>query len=59
MKKIDLQELDNIRVMVITDIKEKFGYSITEFTCDECKSRFTCHYVFDAYNTDGDCLANK
>ena len=59
MYKRDLQELDNIRVQVITRIKEYDGSIITEFTCDNCEDRFNCKYVFDAYNIDGDCLANK
>lgn len=31
----------------------------SEFTCDGCGARYTCEYVFDWYNTDGDCLAEK
>lgn len=29
------------------------------YTCDGCAARFTCPYLFDDYNTDGDCLAEK
>ena len=29
------------------------------FTCDACDARFTCAFVFDGYNTNGDCLAEK
>lgn len=29
------------------------------FTCDDCGARFTCTLVFDLYNIDGDCLAEK
>lgn len=29
------------------------------FTCDGCHHRTYCRYAFDAYNTDGDCLADK
>ncbi len=29
------------------------------FTCDDCGARWTCPYVFDWYNQDGDCLAEK
>ena len=29
------------------------------FTCDDCPSRFVCTLVFDAYNTNGDCLMEK
>ncbi len=35
------------------------GEAIDAFTCDDCGARFTCTLVFDAYNTDGDCLAEK
>jgi len=57
--KLDLQALDNLRGQSITRLKEATGEIITEFTCDDCDSRFTCCYVFDIYNTDGDCLAMK
>jgi hypothetical protein len=29
------------------------------FTCDNCGLRYTCEWVFDMYNTDGDCIASK
>jgi hypothetical protein len=35
------------------------GIDIAKFTCDDCGARFTCLLAFDAYNTDGDCLAEK
>lgn len=35
------------------------GIEISSFTCDECSARFKCVLAFDAYNTDGDCLAEK
>jgi hypothetical protein len=35
------------------------GINITKFTCDDCAARFACLLAFDAYNTDGDCLAEK
>ena len=28
-------------------------------TCWDCKDKDTCPYAFDAYNTDGDCIADK
>lgn len=31
----------------------------TVFTCDTCDHAPRCLYAFDAYNTDGDCLASK
>lgn len=30
-----------------------------KFTCDKCGLRLVCDLAFDAYNTDGDCLAEK
>jgi hypothetical protein len=30
-----------------------------KFTCDECGVAPTCTLVFDWYNTNGDCLAEK
>jgi len=35
------------------------AFDIDKFTCDECQARHTCEWAFDAYNTDGDCLAEK
>ena len=29
------------------------------FTCDDCAAATECEFVFDPYNTDGDCLAEK
>lgn len=40
-------------------IYEAEGIEISTFTCDDCGMRFTCGLAFDAYNTDGDCLAEK
>jgi len=37
----------------------EIGVRPTGFTCDECPSRYCCDLAFDAYNTDGDCLADK
>lgn len=28
-------------------------------TCKDCKSSNSCEWAFDAYNSDGDCLAAK
>ena len=30
-----------------------------EWTCDNCLSRFACEFVYDTYNTNGDCLGGK
>ena len=32
---------------------------LESLTCHKCSRRDTCKYVDDAYNTDGDCLADK
>ena len=29
------------------------------FSCDDCDVAFRCIYVYDSYNTNGDCLAMK
>lgn len=29
------------------------------FTCDDCPARKECIFVYDPYNTSGDCLAEK
>lgn len=33
--------------------------STFNFTCVGCAQSATCLFAFDAYNTDGDCLAAK
>jgi hypothetical protein len=47
------KELAEIRYEVATE------WDIQEFSCDACGARRTCPFVFDAYNTNGDCLAEK
>ena len=37
----------------ISDVK------IEDFTCFACTAWKACRYAFDAYNTNGDCLAEK
>lgn len=34
-------------------------FDVDKFTCDACGFRHRCELVFDPYNTDGDCLAEK
>ncbi len=41
---------------------EQRGHSITKFTCDDCPFEDAaeyCPFIYDHYNTDGDCLALK
>jgi hypothetical protein len=30
-----------------------------QITCEDCSHNDTCHYAWDLYNTDGDCLMLK
>lgn len=30
-----------------------------QFTCDDCGLKHKCAFVYDGYNTNGDCLADK
>ncbi|MGN6103518.1 MAG: hypothetical protein ACTHU0_00195 [Kofleriaceae bacterium] len=32
---------------------------VVPLTCDDCPHTATCPWAFDAYNTNGDCLAEK
>lgn len=43
----------------IVAIYAEQGMGIDAFTCDDCGARYTCTLAFDAYNTDGDCIAEK
>ena len=52
------QELAADRARLVEMYRERVGV-IDKFTCDDCGARFTCMLAFDAYNTDGDCLAEK
>lgn len=51
------EELAELRESAVKFCNEH-GYS-DNFTCDRCDARFTCTLAYDAYNTDGDCLAEK
>lgn len=57
--KIKTQEqLDKLRKKMIA-LSAGTGEQISEFTCDDCDVKERCQFVFDLYNTDGDCLAMK
>jgi hypothetical protein len=47
------KDLEILRYRAVED------FSVEKFTCDDCGARRTCELVFDPYNTDGDCLAEK
>ena len=34
-------------------------HKIEEYTCYKCKDYANCTWVFDEYNTNGDCIAWK
>lgn len=43
-------------------IAKQLGRPIAKFTCDECPitdGPQYCPFIYDHYNTDGDCLAIK
>jgi len=52
------QSLDEMRIRIIEWLNQN-NYPFESLTCDDCKDRFTCKFVYDPYNTNGDCLANK
>jgi hypothetical protein len=41
------------------EILGSMGYCLEALTCYDCEIWNECPYSFDAYNTDGECLANK
>jgi hypothetical protein len=49
-------ELGALRVTYLPDIAE-MGYDT--FTCDDCCEAHCCPFVYDPYNTGGDCLRSK
>lgn len=54
--KILEEQLQKERAEALPLIQE---YDNDKFTCDECGARYTCIFVFDPYNTNDDCLAEK
>lgn len=53
------QQLSEDRAKLVELYKNVLGGVVDEFTCDKCDLRYKCLLAFDAYNTDGDCLAEK
>lgn len=51
------EQLQAIRKDQLKILREYRGKD--SFTCDECSETNACHFAFDAYNTDGDCLGSK
>lgn len=58
--KITQEMYSRLREECLKDYIKFYKFSVdVKFTCDDCPARFDCEYVLDAYNTDGDCLAEK
>jgi len=60
MKIRSLEELAELKKKAQNDLEcreEHMGDE--EFTCNECKDAPCCPYVYDLWNTNGDCLAWK
>lgn len=36
-----------------------YGTCEVNYTCDKCDVKDTCEFVFDSYNTNGDCIAER
>lgn len=53
------EELRRMRAVSIARELHEGRAAPNKFTCDDCGSRFNCDLVFDGYNTDGDCIADK
>lgn len=64
------EELDALAIEVTKDLvafEKEHGWdavvthaaSRESFTCFKCCAASKCLYVYDMYNTDGDCLASK
>lgn len=51
-------ELKQLRKQAVEWL-QAHGIPFRYLTCDKCPSRRECEYVYDPYNTDGDCLAEK
>lgn len=50
------------RKRMVTYAADNFDMNLRDkgsFTCDDCSLKNDCHYVYDLYNTNGDCLAEK
>ena len=54
-------ELDKLKadsILALRDLRGEAEYT-PEFTCDGCACATSCEFVYDLYNTYGDCLATK
>jgi hypothetical protein len=60
---LDVEDVKKVRLKLYEKFKDtQVGWAYEtdiSFTCDTCLDNDTCAYSFDAYNTNGDCLAIK
>lgn len=61
---LELEELaaEVVKDAVAMDTKHGITFPVTtikDFTCYDCCDCSICEYVYDLYNTSGDCLASK
>jgi len=54
-------QLAQMRVSAVEAERQREGRADADvkYTCDACCDRLRCDLVFDSYNTNGDCLAEK
>lgn len=53
------ERTDNELAAMRVEYIQGYGMGEMSFTCDDCPAKRTCGFVFDLYNTNGDCLAEK
>jgi rubredoxin len=53
---LSTEEMAALRAWCFPQI-ERFGHD--GFTCDACEGRESCEYIYDPYNTGGDCAPSK
>ena len=45
--------------MTLKEIEKRLGNDRKLYTCFKCRSKKTCKFSYDVYNTDEDCIADK
>lgn len=60
---LELNALAEMAVLDAAAFDVKYGTppvtTVKDFTCHDCCDCSICEFVYDMYNTDGDCLASK
>ena len=57
-------EIKKVRLFSLRELMEAYARNgreddLTRFTCYDCVYWMGCKFMWDAYNTQGDCLADK